>query len=120
MKLSFKDLSGQGITRARNYLVKVAGIETPFQSSNWQRVKLLAEVRNALVHRNSEIEYTLSDMKSLSAKLAKEKHVNLYRVIPNQEDAEIILYYEFVKNSFTELRNVVADICNYELYPANS
>ena len=30
--LSFKDLSGQGITRARNYLVKVAGVETPFNS----------------------------------------------------------------------------------------
>lgn len=120
LNLSFKDLSGQGITRARNYLVKVAGIEAPFQSNKWQRAKLLAEVRNALVHRNAEVEYTLNDKKSLSAKLAKEKHINLYQVIPDQKDAEIILNYEFVKNSFIELKGIVLDICNYELYPDNS
>ena len=42
-KLSFKDLDGSGIHRARNYLVKIGGIEEPFQTEKWQRIKLLGE-----------------------------------------------------------------------------
>lgn len=117
LNLSFKDLSGQGITRARNYLVKVVGIEQPFQTSNWQRAKFLADVRNAIVHRNAEIDFTPTNPKSLSAKLSNEPFVNLYKVISDADDAEIIIGYEFVKASLDELSAVIHDVCDYQLYP---
>lgn len=114
--LSFKDLEGMGITRARNYLVKVADVQTPFQSAGWNRALLLAEVRNAIAHRNGEIEYQPKNKKSLSARLMNEKHLKLKQYFTEQEDAQIILEAEFVGESIDVLRKVVADICNFKLY----
>jgi hypothetical protein len=118
--LSFKDLEGMGITRARNYLVKVASVQPPFQSPAWNRALLLADVRNAIAHRNGEIEYQPGNKKSLSARLMNEKHLKLKQIIADQEDARIILEADFVRESIDTLRNIVADICNFKLYQNES
>ena len=118
--LSFKDLEGAGITRARNYLVKVAGVEAPFQTAAWNRALLLAEIRNAIAHRNGEIDYQPENKKALSAKLKNEKHLELKKNIAEQEDAQIILNAEFVRQSIESLREVIVDICNFELYKNES
>jgi len=114
--LSFKDLDGQGINRARNYLVKLAGVNAPFQSAAWNRALLLADVRNAIAHRNGEIEFSPKAAKSLSARLAKEQHIKLKQIAPDDDTARIVLDGEFVQQSIVELRKVLVDICNYELY----
>jgi hypothetical protein len=114
-ELALKDLSGQGIERARNYFVKVAGVKLPFDSPHWQRAKFLALIRNAIAHKNGGIKYEPENLKSLSAKLIKEPHIKLKQCI-NLEDAEIVLSYEFVKQSVVEFRKVMMDICDYELY----
>ncbi len=118
--LSFKDLEGAGITRARNYLVKVAGVEAPFQTAAWNRTLLLAEIRNAIAHRNGEIDYQPKNKKALSTKLKNEKHLVLKQIIAEQEDAQIILNAEFVRQSIESLREVIVDICNFELYKNKS
>lgn len=118
--LSFKDLEGAGITRARNYLVKVAGVEAPFQTAAWNRALLLAEIRNAIAHRNGEIDYQPKSTKVLSAKLKNEKHLKLKQIIAEQEDAQIVLNAEFVRQSIESLREVIVDICNFELYKDES
>lgn len=118
--LSFKDLEGMGITRARNYLVKVAGVKSPFQSAAWNRALLLADIRNAIAHRNGEIDYQPNNPKSLSARLKNEKHLVLKQIIEEQEDAQIVLDADFVRESITSLREVIVDICNYELYKNES
>ena len=115
-ELSFKDLGGSGIERAKNYLSKVAGVKTPFDKPNWQRAKLLGEIRNAIAHRNGEVDCLPNDKKSLGARLSKESYLQLKKHIPEQEDAQMILSSEFIRQSIAELRDVMVNVCNYELY----
>ncbi|VAW88886.1 hypothetical protein MNBD_GAMMA18-97 [hydrothermal vent metagenome] len=89
--LLLKDISGQGIERSKNYLSKVAGVKSPFQSQSWNRAKLLAEIRNAIAHKNGEIELAQKNQSCLGTRLSKEKNLMLKKVIPDQEDAQIIL-----------------------------
>lgn len=55
LKLSLSDLSGKGIERAKNYLKKVAEIQFPAESGEWQELKVYNLVRNCLVHREGEL-----------------------------------------------------------------
>jgi len=116
LNLSFKDLGGQGVTRARNYLFKLAGVESPFQSAAWTRALLLADIRNAIAHRNGEIEFSPKAGGSLSARLSKEAHIKLDRMTTDDNTARIVMDGEFVRASIVELRTVLVDICNYTLY----
>jgi len=118
--LSYKDISGQGIERSKNYLSKVAGVKAPFQSQSWNRAKLLAEIRNAISHKNGEIELNIKNQSCLGSRLSREKNLTLKKVIPDQENAQITLSNEFVRNAISELREVLVSICNYELYDDKS
>jgi hypothetical protein len=71
LDLSFKDLEGQGIARARSYLSKVAKVNTPFSSKHWNKALLLGEIRNAIAHRNGEIPHEPNSPNSLSSRLKK-------------------------------------------------
>jgi hypothetical protein len=119
-KLTLKDMSGKGIDRVRNYLVKLAGVEAPFLSRDWQRAKLLAEIRNKIAHANGEIEYTPDVAKSLSSRLKDEQHIKVERDFQNKKYAEIILSYEFVKQAVDDLHKVVTEVCIYPLYADKS
>lgn len=119
-KLGFKDINGAGIERARTYLVKVANVDKPFETKNWQRAKLLSEIRNAIAHSNSEIKYTPNDSKTLCARLKKEVYVELEPIFPKNELAEIILSHQFLKQSVMELKAVLLDVCNFQLYNKQS
>jgi hypothetical protein len=118
--LSFKDLGGLGIERSKNYLSKVAGVKTPFQTSYWQRAKFLGEVRNVIAHRNGEVDLAAGNNSSLGVRLAKEKHLVLKKYIADHEDAQIILSNDFTKESISDLKKVLISICDYELYEDNS
>nr|WP_295713479.1 hypothetical protein [uncultured Halomonas sp.] len=118
--LSFKDLNGSGIERSKNYLSKVAGVTTPFQTTHWQRAKLLGEVRNIIAHRNGEVDLPPGNNNCLGAKLSKEKHLVLKKYIPDQDDAQIILSEKFIKESISDLRKVLISIFDYELYEDDS
>jgi hypothetical protein len=47
---------GRGIERAKTYLTKVAGFAFPANTPEWQRIKVLADVRNVLIHAAGYLE----------------------------------------------------------------
>ncbi len=114
--LSFKDLDGQGITRAANYLVKVAKVPSPFESKEWHHAVLLGEVRNAIAHRNGEIPNEPSNKKSLGVRLANVPHLTLTKYVEDDPVARILLSDEFLRDAIEQLRSVVLKICNFQLY----
>ena len=116
LELSLKDIYGQGIERARTYLVKLGNVKKPFETKYWQRAKFLSEIRNAIAHKNSEIEYKPKDLKSLYSKLEKEEYISLEISFENKDLAEVMLSHEFLKQSVIELRTVIYNLCKYELY----
>ncbi len=116
LELSFKDLSGNGIERAKNYLSKVAGVKEPFQTPAWQRAMTLGQIRNVIAHKNGEIDVPSNNKNCLGARLASEKNLELKKTLPEQEDAKIMLSGDFVKSSISELKEVLISVCNYELY----
>jgi hypothetical protein len=89
IKLSLKDLHGQGIERARNYLVKVVGLEKAFSTSAWQSIKLLGVLRNSVAHRDGFVDYEPDSPRSTYSKLCKIEGVELRQEVINQEDAQI-------------------------------
>jgi uncharacterized protein YutE (UPF0331/DUF86 family) len=73
IKLNFTDMNERGIDRAKLYLEKVIQLDFP-NSSDWEKIKKLQEIRNIIVHRYSEISN--DDKKILSLK--KFPHLKLY------------------------------------------
>ncbi len=53
--LSFTDLSGQGIDRSTAYLEKVAGLQELKASEEWNVLKTLQRIRNAIVHADGKL-----------------------------------------------------------------
>lgn len=116
LSLSLKDLEGQGIRRAANYLSKVAGVHSPFKSPEWNRALLLGEIRNAIAHRNGEIEFKPNDKSSLFHRSQGVDGLQLKQVIEGMDDAELVLNATFVRDAIRVLRKVLTDIANYPLY----
>lgn len=114
--LSLKDIEGQGIRRAANYLSKVANVCSPFKCSEWNRALLLGDVRNAIAHRNGEIELKLNDKSSLSHRIQDVPGLQLKQIVTGVEEAEIVLDADFVRDAIKVLRKVLTDIANYPLY----
>lgn len=54
-KIGFKDLTGQGIDRAGNYLEKVASLDIKRSSKQWKEIKKIQEIRNLVVHSNGSL-----------------------------------------------------------------
>jgi hypothetical protein len=89
LKLSLKDLHGQGIERARNYLVKVVGLEKAFSTSEWQSIKFIGVLRIAVAHRDGFVDYEPVSPKPVYSKHRKIKGVELRQEIMDQEDVQI-------------------------------
>jgi hypothetical protein len=107
--VSIKDMSGQGITRARTYLTKVCEITSPFELPEWQRANLLAEIRNAIAHTSGYVDYLPADKRSLFSRL-EGQGIELRTEILNQKDAQIIITREFVLNSIKTYRLLISEI----------
>ena len=110
--LSLKDLYGQGISRVRNYLVKVAGISKPFSCKEWQKVKLLAEIRNAITHRNGFVDHQPNNPQSVYSRISSLENVVLKQELMNQTDAQIIFDQEFVLDSIKIFKSITSSIAN--------
>ena len=114
--LTLKDIHGQGIERAKTYLVKLAKIEKPFQTKYWQRAKLLSEIRNTIAHNNSKIKYSPEEEKTIYSRLNKENIIKIDQLFEDKSMCELILSYDFLKESIFSLKSVILDICDYKLY----
>ncbi len=115
-RLSEKDLYGQGIQRAANYLSKVAGVETPFTGSNWQHAQLLGEIRNCIAHNNGMLLLEPKNKKALSSRIRDIDGIELDKSIADPERAQLKLSPDFVRESIKRLQQVLSSIANYELY----
>jgi len=51
LALAPRDLAGKGIERSRIYLKKVANVEFPDSTSEWNEIKNYNRIRNCIVHR---------------------------------------------------------------------
>ncbi|ELA8837594.1 hypothetical protein QYV87_004606 [Vibrio parahaemolyticus] len=76
-KLSLKDLSGQGIERARNYLIKVVGISPDQFNLYWSDIKLAADIRNVVTHTGGELTFENSAHLKLAKRLEGVETVKL-------------------------------------------
>ncbi|WP_029655100.1 hypothetical protein [Marinobacter daepoensis] len=116
ISLSLKDLHGQGIERARNYLVKVVGLEKAFCTPDWQAIKLLGVLRNSVAHRDGFVDYEPEPPKSTYSKLRKIKGVELRREVMNQDDAQIFFDEKVVIEALSVfdsfIRNLIAEMEN--------
>ena len=54
-KIGLKDLTGQGIERAGNYLDKVAGLDIKRTSDHWCEIRNIQKIRNLVVHVNGRL-----------------------------------------------------------------
>jgi len=50
LKINLSDIAGRGIERAKTYLSKVAEIEFPKQSAEWETIQRFRDLRNVLIH----------------------------------------------------------------------
>ena len=55
LQLKPNDLHDKGITRSQKYLKKVACLNFPDNTKEWQAIKLLADIRNDLVHKSEHV-----------------------------------------------------------------
>jgi hypothetical protein len=116
LPLSLKDLHGQGIERARNYLVKLVGLNKTFSTAEWQRIKLISLLRNSVADRDGFVDFEPDNLKSTYSKLNQINGVELRQETMNQEDAQIFfaeqvvievieLFDTFIRNLDFELSN---------------
>jgi hypothetical protein len=118
--VSVKDIEGRGVMRARTYLMKVAGVKSPFETSAAQRIKLLNDIRNAIAHQNGVIQDAKElDAQSLATRIRRDGAAELRRVDVETEEVEIVLNANFVRRAIEDFRQVIMDVANYELYPAD-
>ena len=54
--LRFQDLNGNGVERARNYLIKVGGLDLSTGGHEWSVITNIREVRNCFVHADGIIK----------------------------------------------------------------
>jgi hypothetical protein len=116
LPLSLKDLHGQGIERARNYLVKLVGLNKTFSTTEWQRIKLIGLLRNSVAHRDGFVDYEPDNLKSAYSKLNQINGVELRQETMNQEDAQIFfaeqVVIEVIELFDTFIRNLDSQLSN--------
>lgn len=113
-----KDMAGSGIVRASIYLAKIAGVKAPFESDSWKKALLLGKLRNTIAHSNGNI--SVVDSSSIANSIKGLPGLTFKQVIVDQIDADIVLSSEFLQDAISTLHTVLADICNFELYPPAS
>ena len=108
-QIKYTDMGGQGIERTKNYLSKVCNVDAPFRSSDWQTIKLLAEIRNAIAHKSGYISRTPSVRGSLYYRLEREG-IELNCDYSGSYEAQIVLTANHVKGFVRVFRVMIAMI----------
>ncbi|WP_157198048.1 hypothetical protein [Methylomonas sp. DH-1] len=123
LDLTCDDLSGKGIERAKNYLTKVAGIDTPFKSNLWQNIKLFSEVRNKIAHSGGIVDLNKDKDKKLYDTIIKfnnanntSTHLKLEQSLEQENLRKIVLTHSFLKTYAAQsLELFLLKICTYEV-----
>jgi hypothetical protein len=94
--IAVKDLHGQGITRAKAYLSKVAGIPAVFSTAEWEAVTQVSEVRNVIAHRNGFVDYEPNNPRSTYCQLVGQQNLELKQELRDQPDARVVVDAKYV------------------------
>jgi len=57
--ITFKDIKGEGINRAKVYLEKVMGVSVHADKKSWSEIDTLRKIRNAIVHDDGTAKETI-------------------------------------------------------------
>jgi hypothetical protein len=87
--LALDDLRGKGIDRSTRYLEKVAGLNVHPTSLEWQEIKNIQKIRNAIVHRGGKVP----DKDSLQEREDKAivDFMNKTESLSRDDDGEVVL-----------------------------
>jgi hypothetical protein len=99
LELSFKEIRGEGMDRARLYLKKVVRVGFPDDSPLWPQIKAFSALRNVLVHAGGRLPPDHKDRKVIHDLIkAQADKLRLDRY------ERIVLEREFVPHVLTVLR----------------
>lgn len=95
LEISFKEIRGEGIERARLFLKKVAKVGFPDDSGDWSRIKEFAVLRNLMVHADGRVPPGHKDEKLVerlvSAHPGKLRVDRFHRIVFEKEWNEHVL-----------------------------
>jgi hypothetical protein len=103
--LSVRDISGQGIERAKTYLQKVCGINTPFSSSEWNKIVEISKIRNVIAHTSGTLYL---DRRNHSEAFEAAKKIGGIKIIMHDQElkyANIELTADFVTEAIKSFRD---------------
>jgi hypothetical protein len=72
----------------------------------------MAELRNAVVHRDGYVDYTPDDARSTYSQISKIPNVELKQEVMNQPDAQIVFGPELVLAVLENLKGFTRDLAN--------
>ena len=105
-KITVKDISGQGIERAKIYLTKVVGIEEPFKTEKWQNIRKYADLRNVLAHASGELDLTKPNHKQVLDFAIKHPAIKV-KYDEGYDFGEIALQSEVVMEAIAEFSGFI-------------
>ena len=112
-RLSFRDLADQGVRRAANYFRKVVGYAAPFITPDWNRVLVLAELRNTLAHAGGRLSDEPNNKKSLVRRLHGVQGLSFVRPHPQQAELDVVLGEEFLSDAVACFRRVLVEVARF-------
>lgn len=113
ISLDLKDISGQGIERAKTYISKVIGITTPFSKEPWSRCISHSKVRNLLVHVGGETNSDMGNHKHAVSFCQSEPGINVKEtsILDDYTHYEIRLSKDAVLKAIDDYHEVLMSIC---------
>ncbi len=67
--IELKDLNGQGIVRARIFLLKVIKLDSFITDKDWEEIRFLGDLRNIIAHTGGTLKYNNDNHKKISKKI---------------------------------------------------
>ena len=109
LEVPLQSLKGNGIRRAKEYLVTQVGLDFPENSDEWHNAIFYNGLRNHLAHGDRSIDH-LRESENVRHQDIAEEIVN--RGLSDASGAEVILTAEFIKEvlvNFAELSKLLDD-----------
>ena len=94
--VKLNDLKGDGVTRAKNYLDKLAKVDFQSMNSEWSHIQEVNKIRNCIVHCEGNI-HIARNTESLEKIINNSKHLSL------QNHLNIKVEHEYIDLTLTKV-----------------
>ncbi|CAI1745999.1 Uncharacterised protein [Serratia liquefaciens] len=106
--IHLKDLNGQGLVRARNFLLKVIHIDSFLTNENWENIKFMGELRNIIAHTAGRLDYNNENHKKLSEKIKRRDDITL--INEYDKGADVLLNKGFLISAIKLFKSSVNEL----------